>query len=151
MLKFTYEITDFPTKNPHSWHLCWLIEGHLTVWFSGESCLLCPDERVYEVAIVMRRWLRRLELNPITEFYYASVGYAEEPILRFVPIEGENLWRMESSWENQLPESVTREVLLQGVREYLQALETDLVENYSVDLATEYKEYVDDFLRNEAS
>lgn len=147
-LRITYEKCP-PFTGRNAEHLPWLfsIVGHLELTIDGEVRWACEYELLLAFALCLKRWLRVLEVDPLVELYYESMECEQHPILRFFPLDDTGKWGMDSVWKNELV-PVEFGVLLEGVYDYLQALHADLSENCAVDLEKEYRENVDEFLRD---
>lgn len=147
MLKFEYEIKSSLSESSQVEHLYWIsqIEGDFRVLIDGRPCLVCRDELLLAITIVMKRWLRLLEDEPFLEFSYYSMNYDIESVLKFSPTNND-IWIIESEWENKL-RPVSRDSLLTAVVNFVKKIEADL-SNSPIDLSAEYQEHVEDFLRD---
>lgn len=110
------------------------IEGYLMIYinekiFFHEECIL-----LVELAKHLHRWMQKIELNLITDFYYESMDYEDKPILHFV--NKEKYWQIYSVWEQFSSEDkLSTEDILCSARQYITDLKYELKNHFNLDIA----------------
>jgi hypothetical protein len=132
-MRFLYTITDEPSETG-GYNVTAFTEGQLRVEHGGATFLVADDILLVEFAVVLHKWLLRVQPGRVHDLYYASMNFEEEPIFafRYNPQSGNFL--LESVWaETEVP-PVSRGEALSAAEHYLAQLRDDLSRRLAVSL-----------------
>lgn len=131
-LKMSFSNLTVPSDTG-GWKMLADVEGNLTITlgqnvFFNEEYIL-----VLELAIILIRWLKKVEFGDLVNFHYESMDYEDKPILAFI-INDDHTWRLYSVWETFTDSShISLEELLQATKKFIAELLTYLKTNFGLD------------------
>lgn len=109
------------------------VEGELNITI-GDSCFFRePALALLELGVHLKEW-RVEDSNAIDNFYHFTMEHDEREgaILAFIK-ESENKWHLFSIWQEfKHEETITTDILLKAVDQYLTELEETLIKRFHI-------------------
>ena len=100
MIEIKFFIKEFPSDLSKSYSLDAYTEGDLSIHVNGEIAFDEEGILLVELSEKLDSWIVRLDVESdlVSDFYYASMDFEEEPILAFNYNVDEQIFRIESVW-----------------------------------------------------
>ncbi|WP_437777287.1 DUF7878 domain-containing protein [Sorangium sp. So ce1097] len=131
-MRFLYQIISFPDK-VEGYNLVAYTEGTLRLFIGPIAFFDANGILLIEFAIVLKKWLLRLENGPV-DLYYASMDFDEEPVLALRYDADADEFLPESVWAKSDPLPISRGEAKSAADAYLAELGEELRTKYGVDL-----------------
>ena len=108
------------------------VEGKLAI-FINNRLFFCENHiLLLELAIFLNKWLKNINRDLIIEFYYESMNYEDQPILKFYNLK-HNKWHLYSVWQEfSYTETINLIELKRAVEKYVFDLKRDLKINHNL-------------------
>ncbi len=143
-MEYKFSIEHVPEEKG-GYNLSAYTEGTLKVVLDGVTFLNSTGILLVEFAIVLSKWIRALgHSNGMTELYYSSMDFEEEPIFALRVGKEKNYYLPEAVWSEGEALKILPEEAISAANRYLSELGTILANNHGVDLS----EVVEDAIRS---
>ena len=128
-MKIEFEIQEFP-KNNEGYNIITNTEGLLKISIEDYIYINETGILLIEFAIFIYKWLLKLKQGEITDFYYSSMDFEEEPIFCLRYDLNKNLFTLISVWNKDLKQHIiSKAEAIQLFETYINDLQQSLKKN----------------------